>query len=88
MHLIHLADNNFFVLQIKGTQSETLGGGGGGGCEEDGLLFRLDSTRVFDLLKLLHICETQELPLTLRSTRRRHGAGIAVGQLVSEPGVC
>ncbi|KAI3374691.1 hypothetical protein L3Q82_021263 [Scortum barcoo] len=60
--------------QIRGTQSKTLRGEEG--CDEDGLSFGLNSTRVFDLLKLLHICKTQELPcFTLRSTRRRHRAG-------------
>ncbi|KAF1383571.1 hypothetical protein PFLUV_G00133250 [Perca fluviatilis] len=63
------------IKQIKGTQSTTLGGGWSLGCDEDGLLFRVDlTTRVFDLVKLLHICKTQELPSTLRSTRSRQGA--------------
>ena len=43
----------------------------------------LRPTRVFDLRKLLHFCKTDELPFTLQSTRRRQGAGFAVGQLVS-----
>lgn len=44
---------------------------------------KLDSDLTRVLFKPLHICKTQELPFTLQSTRRRHGAGFVVGHLVT-----
>lgn len=70
------------ALNQKKKHSEEDGGRSLGGCDEDGLLFRpglRPYTGLWLIKKLLHICKTRELPLTPRSTRRRHWSWFTVG---------